>query len=154
MCGAHYARFKRGTDLTKPLRTYDPGKICPVEGCEQMVQSRGLCKMHAKRDLKYGDPNITKPQHWPAPGRGEQHHNWLGDKIGYKNAHLRVKRARGVPSNYPCAHCSAPAHDWAYDHTDPAPLIGEHRGSLLKYSGDPNYYIPLCTPCHKKFDKE
>lgn len=152
MCRAHDMRSRRGADLTKPLRTYDPGRICSVEDCERVAQSRELCKMHAKRDRKYGDPNITKPQHWPAPPRGEQHHNWLGDKISYDGAHWRVIRARGLASIHACTQCSKQASDWAYAHSDPKPLTEIVNGSLLEYSSDPAHYIPLCKTCHMAGD--
>lgn len=151
MCQAHYRRWQRGSDLSKPLRTYAPGGSCSVDDCERVVQSRGMCKMHAKRDRVHGDPSIVKPGY--RPGRGEQHYNWLGDAVTYVGAHFRVVRSRGSATTHVCAFCNKPADDWAYDHTDPNPLTGYVRGFYLQYSGDPKYYIPLCTLCHKQFDK-
>lgn len=62
----------------------------------------------------------------------------------YQARHGRVKRARGLASAQPCAHCAAQgtakaAHDWATVHgTDGA---------------DPwNDYIPLCKKCHIAYD--
>jgi hypothetical protein len=111
--------------------------------------------MHVKRDRKYGDPNITKPRHWPAPPKGEKHHNWLGDAVSYDGAHWRVIRSRGSATAYICDQCKRQADDWAYNHKDPNPLTGYHKnGSLMTYSGDPEYYIPLCTPCHLGWDAQ
>lgn len=34
--------------------------ICSVQGCEKMVESRGMCSMHYARWYRHGDPLATK----------------------------------------------------------------------------------------------
>lgn len=71
----------------------------------------------------------------------------------YRAVHKRVQRAKGHASNHPCAHCTSTAEEWAYDHTDPAPLVGTTgRGISAEYSTDLARYLPLCKPCHSRFD--
>lgn len=71
----------------------------------------------------------------------------------YLGAHHRVRRQRGSAGLLPCQHCGGAAKDWAYDHSDPAPHHEVIRGVRLAYSLDLNRYIPLCRPCHSKFDE-
>jgi hypothetical protein len=40
-----------------------PPARCSLEGCDRLQQSRGYCKMHAKRDRRYGSPLIVKRVH-------------------------------------------------------------------------------------------
>jgi hypothetical protein len=149
LCSAHYARTRRGTDLRVPLRPFAPGAVCCVPDCDRLAKSHGMCPMHVRRVGKHGNPSTVSKGH---PGYGAEHPGWLGDSVGYKSAHLRVKRARGPASAHPCAHCSAPAQEWAYDHQDPSPLTGHYNGYTVTYSGDPNHYQPLCVPCHRATD--
>ena len=44
-----------------------PKRICSVEGCEKPATSRGWCKAHHQRVLRYGDPRADKPLR-PSPG--------------------------------------------------------------------------------------
>jgi hypothetical protein len=48
--------------------------------------------------------------------------------------------------------CGRPASDWAYDHSDPDELVTTVRGALCRYSLDSDKYLPLCRPCHRRFD--
>lgn len=52
-------------------------------------------------------------------------------------------------SSHQCTHCDQRAKHWAYDHTDPAERTDPKMGP---YSTDLDRYLPLCVPCHKRFD--
>lgn len=66
----------------------------------------------------------------------------------YQGAHKRVWRAFGKASEFTCVECGAPAAEWAYDHEDPDELVW--RG--LPYSASIYHYVPMCKPCHTRFD--
>lgn len=71
----------------------------------------------------------------------------------YRAVHKQVQRTRGRASAHTCAHCTSTAAEWAYDHTDPAPLVGTTaRGRTVQYSINPDRYLPLCKPCHARLD--
>jgi hypothetical protein len=84
--------------------------------------------------------------------QGPANPNWRGSGIGYGAAHERVKRLRGLASAHTCAHCPSPAREWAYDHADPGERREAGKRDAGPYSLDPNHYIPLCDPCHTRFD--
>lgn len=71
--------------------------------------------------------------------RGADNPNWVGDRISYVGAHIRVNRRRGRPQA--CEHCGtgdpATHYEWAN-------LTGRYH--------DPADYVRLCSPCHFKFD--
>lgn len=74
----------------------------------------------------------------------------------YRAVHKRVQRLRGRASNHPCGNCGKAAEEWAYDHSDPAPLTGAtggRRSTAAEYSADPARYVPLCKPCHSRRDR-
>ena len=122
--------------------------MCSIEGCDYPVLARGWCSTHYTRWRKNGDPDCDR-RLGAQPG---ERRAWVGDAIRYKGAHTRVRRARGVASSYTCAHCGETAAEWAYDRTDPNPLVDEYRGFQIEYSGNPNRYMPLCISCHRKYD--
>lgn len=82
------------------------------------------------------------------PREGEANSNWRGDQIRNPQAHSRVKKLRGPASQHSCAHCGRRAAEWAYDHLDPHELPDPEG----PYSLDPDHYMALCVPCHRKFD--
>jgi hypothetical protein len=69
----------------------------------------------------------------------------------YAAAHLRVVRERGDAAAHRCARCPSPADEWAYDHTDSRELLDDVG---RPYSLNPNFYLPLCRPCHRRFDAQ
>lgn len=84
---------------------------------------------------------------------GQNNPNWRGEDVGYGQAHERVKRIRGLASSHKCLHCEKKrAEEWAYDHEDPDERREEGKRDKGRYSLDPNHYIPLCSPCHTRFD--
>ena len=68
--------------------------------------------------------------------------------IGYTALHHRIKAAFGPASSHQCARCTRQAQEWAYDHSDPEPLIENGK----PYSLDITKYVPLCRPCHRAQD--
>ena len=67
----------------------------------------------------------------------------------YQIAHRRVKRLWGPASDYPCVKCGGAEAHWAYDGTDPTAHVWSQR---CFYSQWPEFYMPLCPPCHGYFD--
>ncbi|MET9086156.1 hypothetical protein ABZX77_30495 [Streptomyces sp. NPDC004237] len=80
--------------------------------------------------------------------------NWTGDEASYLAAHKRIYRERGKASGYACAHCGDPASQWAYDREDlnQKRTGPQHAAPGIPYSCDPAHYVPLCRPCHARFD--
>lgn len=67
----------------------------------------------------------------------------------YDSIHHKLRAERGPARQYTCPNCGFNARQWAYDHTDPDE-IRDSRGRT--YSLDLGKYMPMCTPCHYKFD--
>jgi hypothetical protein len=113
---------------------------CSVGGCERSGYAKGFCRMHYRRSRE-------------SPGGvGPVELLLGGDDITYDAIHLRVRVRRGRAREHPCAHCGDPAVQWAYDHRDPNERFGPKNRSLVAYSLDIDRYIPLCVPCHNRFD--
>jgi transposase-like protein len=115
---------------------------CSIEGCDKPHSSRGWCKEHYDRYLRWGDPL----------GKWEPK-----QVVTYAGAHDRVKASRGLAKDHECAHCSNPAVNWAYDHLDSLELrevlyVASVKSYDCPYSADPNHYIPLCRSCHWRVD--
>jgi hypothetical protein len=139
-CKAHYFRWR---DHGDPLGGRPPrSPVCTVDGCGEPHQARGYCGTHYRRWWEHGDPNHVTVLAGPLnPG-------WRGDNIRNRSLHQRLGRQQGPASAYPCQHCGGPAAEWAYDHADPA----ERDDPRGPYSLDPAHYLPLCRPCHRRFD--
>lgn len=75
----------------------------------------------------------------------------------YVTLHQRLRKRNGPARNQTCRSCLGTARQWAYDHTDPNQLwdtIQDGRTPYqIPYSLDLDRYIPLCTFCHRWFDK-
>lgn len=142
LCRSHYDRKRSTGDAGGPeVRQWRRGAGCSVDDCARPHEANGLCHTHGARVARNGSPSIVLPN-----GR------WAGDDVSYSGAHLRVKARRGSASAHLCAHCAAPASDWAYDHADAGEKLGDNHGRMCPYSPDPAHYLPLCGPCHKRFD--
>jgi hypothetical protein len=78
------------------------------------------------------------------------------EKVGYAGAHYRVKVAKGRAKDHLCEECGKPAEEWAYMNGDPEELTELRRPKgiprLVAYSVHPEYYRPLCKPCHARAD--
>jgi len=120
---------------------------CRIDDCEKLVYRSELCPMHYNRWRRHGDPLGKGPM---ARGNGPDHPRWKGDEAGYAAIHLRLTAQRGKVSDYLCDQCGVPARDWAYTNDDPDGKLDPRSGCY--YSTDPERYVPMCVPCHKRFD--
>ena len=72
-------------------------------------------------------------------------------KNGYVTAHDRTRRVRSKATEYLCISCQGQADEWAYNHDSPDHnAITDDMGRV--YSNDPNFYMPMCRPCHRTYD--
>lgn len=147
-CGPHSEMMRR----VRTPRTPKPSLpvFCSVDGCDRRRQESGMCKMHATRMRRHGDPSVCIKQADRDLPRGERSHAWTGDEATYAGIHQRLRRARGSAKGYGCVDCGASARQWSYDHADPDGRIDDVLG--LPYSTDLDHYDPRCVPCHKKHD--
>ncbi|OBI00567.1 hypothetical protein A5678_19005 [Mycobacterium sp. E2733] len=80
------------------------------------------------------------------------------DECTYTGAHHRCRALWGRVQQYPCIWCCDPAEEWAYDGTDQSELYDTRHDwqlrSIVPYSRFPEFYMPMCKRCHKKFDIE
>jgi hypothetical protein len=75
----------------------------------------------------------------PRDQTGEKNAVWRGEEAGHQAMHLRVWRARGMPSH--CGTCDATAPEVKYEWAN---MTGHYE--------DINDYVRLCVPCHRKLD--
>jgi len=144
-CQAHYFRWRRNGDPGGPeVLTKGAWKSCNMDGCDRKMFGHGLCQMHWSRYHKWGDPYYVEE----SARRGAHNSSWKNHDIGYGTAHERVRDQRGKASDYECSNCGSRAKHWAYDHEDPDERLSE----MGPYSVNPEFYMPMCVPCHKRFD--
>jgi hypothetical protein len=111
---------------------------CTIEDCSGKHYARGYCPKHYMRNRTHGDPStVFKPS---PPKR---------DVVSYSQAHRRIRESLGRAPEHACAQCADPAHQWAYNHEDPAKRMSTEG---YPYSMNPEYYTPLCRSCHVRFD--
>jgi len=143
-CNAHYLRWKATGDpgVAEIKRVRPTGEPCAAEGCARPRSKREWCGTHYERWRVHGDASIS------LVARGNP---------SYLALHKQVYRRKGKASERQCAHCGSAAQQWAYDHLDPneriAPIKVRDEVFDLRYSQDPEHYIPLCVPCHRQFDR-
>lgn len=140
-CDTHYARWRKHGDASAAVAIKKPGPDrCTIDGCDRLHKARGMCDAHYQRWGAAGNPGGPE-----IAGRRRK------AVIGYDAAHVRVRLARGPAREHACQHCGNAAQEWAHTHADPAQeWSDDHR----PYSLDPAHYIPLCVPCHRRFDRE
>ena len=147
-CTKHYQRWRRHGD---PL-VYRPDATrgCSVEGCLRGHYGLGFCSIHWTRQHKTGDPLGLRPHFSPLTGQfGESNPSWRGDDVGYGGVHQRLRD--DPAARYRCRHCGCSAEHWAYDHADPDERLS--RDGLAYSVKGFEHYIPLCVPCHRRFDQ-
>lgn len=118
---------------------------CSIPDCDKPHNAHGFCGMHGARIRRTGSPFTVREQ------KRETHPQWRGDDVAYGGAHRRVYRERGKATQHTCP-CGQQARQWSYDRADPDERIELTPGGLRAYSTDPNHYVALCVPCHKRFD--
>lgn len=140
-CITHYSRWRLNGDPNIVKQGgRSPRPQCSVDGCSGPHVGRGYCQAHYDRFRHHGDPLAGRPPGAPASDP---------DRPSYGLAHDRVRTGRGHADTHSCAHCGGQAAQWAYDHKDPNELV---EGNLT-YSVVAAHYMPLCHPCHRKFDR-
>lgn len=148
-CQKHWTRWRKHGDpmMVKPkARPFKYGPTCSVAGCSKPHHANGYCAYHNDRNARNGHPTAAVKKGRPLNGL----------TLGYSGAHLQVKRLRGNASGYRCIDCGAQASEWSYRGDDPDELTTEpivrreHPG--LRYSVNPEFYEPRCTPCHRRKD--
>lgn len=144
LCDKHYKRMWRTGSPTGSIPRLKQ-RACDVEGCGAQVKARGLCANHYARQLRGQDPHVppvlSGPRSWKWAPR---------DSLDYDAMHERLKQQRGRAREYMCICCGERAQEWAYQHTDPEPLVSQH-GCL--YTDDVMAYEPMCRTCHRAYDR-
>jgi hypothetical protein len=108
-----------------------------------------MCKLHATRLRRHGDPHVVIPSDERDLAIGERNTNWTGDGATYLAMHQRLRKHRGPARTRACFACGAPARQWSYDHCDPDERVSDDG---LPYSVNLDRYQPRCVPCHKAYD--
>jgi hypothetical protein len=67
----------------------------------------------------------------------------------YHIIHKYVRTTRGSASSYACVSCRSQAQEWAYNYQDPDDFLTTVD---LMASRRPEFYEPMCKPCHRKYD--
>lgn len=151
-CEMHYRRWYRTGDprIVRPPGIAASTARCEVADCGARAERSGLCSPHYQRHLRGNDP------HLPFVRSGPESPRWAArEHLTYDTLHEQLRRTRGSAKLMPCVSCGAPAHHWAYQHTDPNPLVStEGRSIGCEYSGDLMAYAPMCRVCHVRFDRD
>lgn len=114
---------------------------CSIDGCtrNRKYAETGWCQTHYHRNWRTGSLDVL-----PKPMR---------DDLSYRGAHERVRSLFGTASYYLCVKCGAEASEWAYDGTDQSERDERMLDKYpVKYSVWPEFYMPLCFPCHRAMD--
>lgn len=133
-------------DQDLPLDAFHPGK----QGQRGTYCRR--CSTEYKRQWKLAHGYVPRDRRPPVtPKRKPQREL----STTYGAVHLRLRAVRGSATAQNCWHCGLPAEHWAYDHADPDELIELRHGDRrveTRYSTNLDHYIPLCVPCHSRYD--
>lgn len=118
---------------------------CSIDGCGRARKylATGWCQTHYHRWYRTGTTELTP--------RDPDRYSWT-----YHVAHTHIRQEAGRASENLCIGCGAPAKEWAYDGTDPSEKqqMLRVKGSdyPVRYSVWPEFYKPLCYPCHRAED--
>lgn len=143
-----YSRRRRdsGANSALPLRATREGGArfleCSIKGCENTSRyaATGWCQTHYHRYWRTGTTSLV-----PRP---------LNTDVLYKGAHARVRIAFGKAADNACVVCGGAADEWAYDGTDETARTQYIDGRWpVTYSAWPEFYMPLCYPCHRAKDR-
>lgn len=72
------------------------------------------------------------------------------ETVGYKGAHIRLRKVRGAAADYPCDDCGGPADQWSYRGACPQEQAADPGG--WPYCLHLRHYAPRCTSCHRIYD--
>lgn len=72
-----------------------------------------------------------------------------GDEVGYDAVHWRLRPSFRLK---PCAHCGALGRSEVALIEGRGDKVDNYYETPRPYSTSPEDYIPLCTPCHRKYD--
>jgi hypothetical protein len=144
-CDGHARRLKNGGEMVPEFepRMKQPEK-CTFPGCTRRSKSKGYCAGHYRQVRVDGRMVDLREQ-------------TVWDACSYSASHHRCRQLWGRVQQYPCVECGKPAGEWAYDGKDPTelyynrPNFGRLR-TILPYSRFPEFYLPMCTSCHKRRD--
>lgn len=115
---------------------------CSIEGCVNSAKYKatGWCQMHYHRYWRTGSLELEA--------------RMPRSDIGYGAAHARTRKQFGPAHKNPCVYCGKPADEYAYDGADPSEVSAFIDGKWpVVYSVWPEFYMPLCFPCHRAKDR-
>ncbi|MFY1687289.1 hypothetical protein [Plantactinospora sp. WMMB782] len=135
----------------KPSNTY--GSLTLVERIESRNGepfARFRCECGNVKELRIS--NVSQGLTSNCGDRASHPDSRIRDRVGYDGAHMRIRSRRGSASRHTC-RCGKQAEHWAYTHADydqSADKIGREAGR--PYSMAPAFYVPMCRPCHVRWD--
>lgn len=117
---------------------------CRWPRCSRPVlyPSQRLCRRHYQHTRK----RLGPPRERAADGRGPARL----DHVGYQGTHSRNVARFGPAESYHCELCPHQAAEWALPPSlaaEVCPVTG------LRYSLEPEDYMPLCASCHRRLDR-
>ena len=152
VCRMHWKRWARNGSFVKRRITAAPRAargICVIESCVELDEgAHGLCKLHASRQRRTGDPlKVILPSERNLP-TGAAHPAWIGDDATYFAVHQRLVRTRGRAAGHTCTDCEGPAAQWSLNRDAPDLRLSD----IGPFTTDLSAYLPRCVPCHKRYD--
>ncbi|WP_329747323.1 hypothetical protein [Brachybacterium sp. J144] len=107
-----------------------------------LYRTQALCRRHYLLTRR----RLGPPSARATDGRGAP----TLERVGYMGAHTRTQERYGLAAGYRCELCPARAAQWALPPSLEAETC-ERTG--LRYSCDPEDYMPLCASCHSTLDR-
>jgi hypothetical protein len=107
---------------------------------------KNLCKSHqGPRPWRIGVPVLGM--------RGDKHHAWKGDKVGFCSLHTWLRRSYGKPNKCDNPNCNYPKKD-SDGKMMISPTIYEWSNINGNYNRDRKEWQMLCPSCHRKYDRQ